>query len=95
MELILIPILAGVLAAFAGKNARWVALLGSLAAFALVWLKLQGFKPDGGFQFIFDRVWFSKSIHFKTGIDGISMVMLLLTNLLVPVIIVSSLNKLA
>ncbi len=93
MELILIPIIAGLLAAFGGKQARWLALLGSLATLAIVVIRLNGFNPDGSFNYVFDKAWFSSSIHFKIGIDGITMVMLLLTNILSPLVLLVAANN--
>lgn len=90
MELIIIPIIAALVAAWSGKSSRWVALAGSVAALVVLLLKLKSFDPAGGFQFVFDQPWFSQSIRFRTGIDGISMVLLLLTNVLAPVILLST-----
>ena len=93
MELILIPIITGIVAAFSGKTSRWVAMLGSIATLAILAVKLSHFNADGSFNFIFDKPWFSNAIHFKTGIDGITMVMLLLTNILSPLILLVAANK--
>lgn len=90
MELIIIPIIAALAAAWSGKSSRWVALAGSLTALVVLLLKIKSFDPAGGFQFVFDQPWFSQSIRFRTGIDGISMVLLLLTNVLAPVILLSA-----
>lgn len=90
MELIIIPIIAALIAAWSGKSSRWVALAGSLAALVVLLFKLKSFDPAGGFQFVFDQPWFSQSIRFRTGIDGISMILLLLTNVLAPVILLST-----
>lgn len=89
MELIFIPIILGLAAAFSGKQSRWVALFGSLAALVLVVLKLKGFHADGSFQYLFDQPWFSKTVRFSIGIDGITMIMLLLTNIMTPLIVFS------
>jgi len=93
LELILIPIIAGLLAAWSGKFSKWIALLGSLASLAILVALFQGFKPEGGFQFVFNKTWFFKGMNFFTGIDGITMVLLLLTNVLSPVILLSSFGK--
>ncbi|MBL7811835.1 MAG: NADH-quinone oxidoreductase subunit M [Bacteroidetes bacterium] len=93
MELILIPIIAGVLAALAGKQSRWVALAGSLVSLGITLFWLAGFRYGASFQYVFDKAWFSQGIHFRTGVDGISMVLLLLTNILVPVILLSALRN--
>ena len=93
MELILIPILSGLIAAWAGKWSRWIALLGSIITGVLVVTLWSQFDPTKGFQFIFDKPWFSSAIHFKTGIDGIGLLLLLLTNFLTPVILLSAFGK--
>ena len=93
MELILIPVIAGLLAAWSGKYAKWVSLAGSVASLALLVFLFKGFKPDAGFQFTFNKAWFFPGMHFHTGIDGISMVLLLLTNILCPVILLSAFGK--
>lgn len=56
-------------------------------------VKLPAFRTDGSFNYVFDRAWFGPGMHFTTGIDGISMLMLLLTNILTPVILLSLLNR--
>lgn len=93
MELILIPIVTAVLSAWAGKWSRWIALAGSLiTGFVLLYFFLN-FNPEAGVQWQWNRVWFSSAIHFHTGIDGISMILLLLTNILAPLILLSAFNK--
>lgn len=93
MELILIPIITGIIAALSGKWSKWVAIVGSLVGLVITAIWLSKFNADGSFNFVFDRVWFSKAIHFKTGADGISMVLLLLTNILSPMIVLAAANK--
>ncbi len=93
MELILIPIVTAVLSAWAGKWSRLIALAGSLiTGFVLLYFFLN-FNPEAGVQWQWNRVWFSSAIHFHTGIDGISMILLLLTNILAPLILLSAFNK--
>ncbi len=93
MELILIPLLAGLLAAWSGKYAKWIALAGSISSLAFLIFLFRGFNPDGGFQFAFNKPWFFTGMHFHTAIDGIGMVLLLLTNVLSPVIVLASFGK--
>ncbi len=93
MELIFIPILFSVLSAWAGKWSRWTAFLGSLlTGFFLLYFFLN-FNPAAGVQWQWNKPWFSSAIHFHTGIDGITMVMLILTNVLCPIILLSAFNK--
>lgn len=93
MELIIIPIVVAVFASFAGKYSKWIALAGSLAGLVIISMKLQVFQLNDSFQFVNAKPWFGKSSYFKTGIDGISMVLLLLTNILSPIILLSSFGK--
>ncbi len=67
------------------------ALAYSLASLGLTVYMLFKFIPDASTQFLIDYTWIeSLGIRFKAGIDGISILMVLLTNLLVPVIILAS-----
>jgi NADH-quinone oxidoreductase subunit M len=90
--LLFLPLL-GALATllFKGGTAKNVALLFAIAEFAVALVFLSKFIPDATTQFGFDHVWLNRfGIHFKVGIDGISMIMVLLTTLLVPIIILST-----
>src|SRR5688572_11184949 len=52
------------------------------------------FNPQGGMQFVFDEYWIENlGISFKFGLDGVGLLMVLLTNTLVPLIIYSSFNR--
>jgi NADH:ubiquinone oxidoreductase subunit 4 (subunit M) len=47
--------------------------------------------PDASTQFVIDVPWINKfGIYFSAGIDGISMIMVLLTTVLVPLIILTT-----
>lgn len=71
---------------------KW-AFLVSIIPFALTIAAVFSFLPDASTQFLIDLPWIpSLGIHFKLGIDGISMMMVLLTNLLIPIIILASLK---
>ncbi|WP_439584449.1 complex I subunit 4 family protein [Dyadobacter bucti] len=90
--LILLPIAAGVITLLSGSGiAKQVALIGGLAALGLavtVWLQ---FDPAAGTQFGFKYAWLaSGGISFAAGIDGISLVLVLLTTFLTPLIILSA-----
>lgn len=99
LTLLLLP-LAGSLLVFAWKNpaSKFLALGIALAEMFLTFYLLSGFdfKPtvDGVLQYEINYPWsnFIKSnLHF--GIDGMSMLMLLLTNILSALIILSSFNE--
>jgi NADH-quinone oxidoreductase subunit M len=90
--LLFLPLL-GALVTLLFKNgaAKTVALLFALAELAVAVIMLTQFIPDASTQFAVDYSWIERfGIHFKAGIDGISMVMVLLTTILVPLIIITT-----
>lgn len=91
--LLFIPILGGfLLTLIPGTNStRWQALFLSVLAGALSVYMAANFVPTGGVQFEAQNNWLpSLGISYHVGADGISMVMLLLTNLLSPLIFLST-----
>ncbi|TDE10039.1 complex I subunit 4 family protein [Dyadobacter psychrotolerans] len=90
--LILLPIAAAVLTLATGARiAKQVALIGGLAELGLAVFTWSQFDPSAGSQFGFKYQWLaSAGISFAGGIDGISMVLVLLTAFLVPFIILSA-----
>jgi NADH-quinone oxidoreductase subunit M len=88
---IFIPLIAALIVLLSGKSAKGLAgILSLLSLVITVYIGLN-FIPDASTQFLVDMPWIPQlGVHFKAGVDGISMIMLLLTNLLVPVIIASS-----
>lgn len=76
------------------KSAARVALLLSFLPLAATIWHATMFDPNGGMQFVFDKWWVeSMGISFKVGIDGLSLLMVLLTNVLVPIIIFSTFDR--
>ncbi len=74
----------------AALAARWIALATTLATFALSILLVMSFdRTQSGFQFTEDAVWFS-GLHYHMGVDGISVLFLLLTAFLMPICILAS-----
>jgi NADH-quinone oxidoreductase subunit M len=70
--------------------AKWVALATTLATFALsliVTLRFDASNP--GFQFVEDFAWFA-GLHYRMGVDGISVLFVLLTAFLLPICIAAS-----
>ncbi len=69
------------------RNARWLALITTTATLVIsLWL-LKGFDPaNTGFQFVEDRRWIL-GLHYKLGVDGISILFVLLTTALMPLTI--------
>jgi len=93
--LLFLPLLGGLITLlFNNGTAKTVALLFALAELALAITMLTQFVPDATTQFGVDYTWIPRyNIHFKAGIDGISMIMVLLTTGLVPLIILSTFKQ--
>jgi NADH-quinone oxidoreductase subunit M len=73
--------------AAARNNARWLALLATTATFLLSLFLLAGFDPaDTGFQFVEEYDWVL-GLKYKMGVDGISVLFVLLTTFLMPLTI--------
>jgi NADH-quinone oxidoreductase subunit M len=90
--LIFLPIVAAIIVALLKNEvAKYAALFFAVAELVIAGIFLSRFTPDASTQFTIDVPWISKfGIYFSAGIDGISMIMVLLTTLLVPLIILST-----
>ncbi len=76
------------------KNAIYTSLFTSLANFFLVLFLWYSFdKNYSGFQFIEESNWLSGLIKFKLGIDGISILFIVLTAFITPICILSCVNS--
>ncbi len=74
----------------AARNARWIALLTTLVTLALSILVVAGFDTSQpGMQFTENLPWFG-GISYRMGVDGISVLLVLLTAFLMPLSIVAS-----
>jgi NADH-quinone oxidoreductase subunit M len=72
-------------------NARWIALYTTLFTLgAAIYLWGQFDAGSAGFQFIEEMDWLGGSIRYKMGIDGISMLFVVLTAFLMPLCILAS-----
>src|SRR6516162_4289792 len=70
--------------------AKWIALVTTLATFALSVLLVVQFDPNtAGFQFVEDNPWFA-GLRYRMGVDGISVLFVLLTAFLMPICIAAS-----
>ncbi|GAB4049002.1 complex I subunit 4 family protein [Spirosoma litoris] len=77
-----------------GERVKQAALVAALVELAFAGYAFIGFKPDASSQFGFDYAWIgSLGIRFSAGIDGISVLLVLLTGLLVPFIILSTFDR--
>lgn len=97
--LLLLPLIgSGLVFAFRNSNSKYLAVGIAFVQMFLTFYMLSQFNStptvDSSLQFEINQPWstFIKStIHF--GVDGMSMLLLLLTNILVPLIILSSFNE--
>ena len=93
--LIFWPLLASlVLLIFKLKNAKEFALTVSLVELVAALYMTSQFNQTSEIQFIVNQPWiFSLGINFSVGADGISLLLVLLTTVLVPFIIFSSFGE--
>ena len=76
------------------NSAIYISLFSSLATFILslfVWYSMDYTSAD--FQFLEEQSWINDFIKFKLGIDGISILFIVLTTLITPICIVSCVNS--
>ena len=74
----------------AQRNAKWLALIATSATFLVSLFLLVGFDPaNTGFQFVEERDWIM-GLKYKVGVDGISVLFVLLTTFLMPITILST-----
>jgi NADH-quinone oxidoreductase subunit M len=73
----------------AQTNAKWLALIASLATFFTSIFLYTGFdQTNVNFQFVEDRQWLL-GLRYKMGVDGVSILFVLLTTFLMPLVIAS------
>ena len=72
------------------EAAKWIAFATTLATLALsILLVAQYDASNPGFQFVEDMPWFA-GLHYRMGVDGISILFVLLTAFLMPICIAAS-----
>ena len=73
---------------------RWTALLVSLVTLALsIWVLIQFQPAQAAYQLGEDQAWFSLlglNIHYALGVDGLALMMILMTSFLVPIALLST-----
>ncbi|MDJ0626955.1 MAG: NADH-quinone oxidoreductase subunit M [Rhodobacter sp.] len=87
---------AGILALFlrgddaaAQKNAKYLALIATTVTFVISLFLIAQFDPnDTGFQFVEERDWLI-GLKYKVGVDGISILFVMLTTFLMPLTILA------
>ncbi|HNS12428.1 MAG TPA: NADH-quinone oxidoreductase subunit M [Bacteroidia bacterium] len=89
--LIFFPLIVALAVLLSGEKAKQTALTGSVIQYALSVYFALSFSPDGGTQFS-QNYWWVKGlgISYHVGMDGISLLLVLLTTFLTPLIILSS-----
>ncbi|HVW93102.1 MAG TPA: NADH-quinone oxidoreductase subunit M [Devosia sp.] len=93
-----LPLLGAVLLLFvtgrdaAAENiARWIALAVTTLTFLLSLVMWAMFDPAvPGFQFVVNNAWIGNSIGYRMGVDGISILLVVLTTLLMPICVIAS-----
>ncbi|WP_282064562.1 NADH-quinone oxidoreductase subunit M [Aliiroseovarius marinus] len=74
----------------AARNAKYLALAATVATFLFSLLVLVGFDPaDTGFQFVEEGEWIM-GLKYKMGVDGISVLFVMLTTFMMPLTIWAS-----
>ena len=89
-----LPLAGAILIAFLNKdakgNARWIALWTTIITFLVSLLIWQNFDiKNPGFQFVEEYAWLG-TLKYKMGVDGISMLFVILTTFLMPICILAS-----
>ena len=76
----------------AQRNAKWVAMFATSATFIVSLFILFGFDPGNtGFQFVETGEWLL-GLQYKMGVDGISVLFVMLTTFIMPLTILASWN---
>jgi NADH-quinone oxidoreductase subunit M len=90
--LLFLPLLAALALFFIKSNAvKKIALLFSLVELVLGIYMLTQYNPQGGLQFTTEAAWMPKlGIYFTAAIDGINIIPIILSVLLVPIIIATT-----
>ena len=76
------------------KNTKNIAIFSSLVNFLLalfLWYSFDNSTSD--FQFVEEKIWIDGFISFKLGIDGISILFVLLTTFITPICVFSGINS--
>ncbi len=77
--------------AAARRNIYYIAFWTTVITFVIslfIWLNFNGADP--GFQLVEEHPWLGGKINYKMGVDGISMLFVILTTFLMPICIVAS-----
>ncbi|MBM1557279.1 NADH-quinone oxidoreductase subunit M [Sulfitobacter mediterraneus] len=76
----------------AGRNAKWLAMITTTVTFLISLFILFEFDPnDTGFQFVDEADWLL-GLKYRLGVDGISILFVMLTTFMMPLVIAASWN---
>ncbi len=76
------------------KSSKYISIFTSLANFVLCLFLWFSFDSSfSGFQFVEEKNWISGYIKFKLGVDGISILFIVLTAFITPICILSCINS--
>ena len=90
----LIPALARSDEAAIARNARFTALYVTIGTFLLSLFIMAGFdSTEAGFQLVERAAWLGGGVNYRMGVDGISVLFVMLTTFLTPFCIVASWNS--
>ena len=95
-SLILLPIVGALFLFFTkdkdGNNltAKYVALFATIVNFLIsIYLWISFDQTTSSFQFVEERIWIKDFINYKVGVDGISILFIILTTFITPLCILS------
>ena len=97
--LIFLPLLSSFFIFLSKENknnngAIYISLFSSLATFILSLFIWYSFDPmSSEFQFLEEKKWINSFIKFKLGVDGISILFIVLTAFITPICIISCINS--
>ncbi len=76
----------------AGRNAKWLAMITTTVTFLISLFVLFDFDPSNtGFQFVEESEWLL-GLKYRLGVDGISVLFVMLTTFMMPLVIAASWN---
>ncbi len=92
--LIVLPLAGALVTGFLPRGTalpRHVALVVAVLTLAAAVVMTTGYDPDGGMQFTEIHDWINVfGAHYALGVDGLGLLMILLTTVLVPIVMVAS-----
>ena len=76
------------------KNSKYVAIFSSMANFLLSLFLWFSFDVNtSNFQFVEEKIWIKGFMNFQLGVDGISILFILLTTFIAPICIFSGIQS--